>query len=133
MGEIAARQILFGQWQASAEALGHVGPGHLQVDAARMHALGSSDVEEGGDLAHYVPQQPRLEAAEAARVAVHRIDRPDGVTARAPGGAPQHGPVTADISVTDTTAQDQPARPVAGADPVDEAPHPCRPTAPAAP
>src|SRR3546814_3232150 len=67
-----------------------------------MHALGSSDVEEGGDLAHYVPQQPRLEAAEAARVAVHRIDRPDGVTALAPGGAHQLGQVIADIRGAET-------------------------------
>src|SRR5512134_3762287 len=74
---VAVRQVHLGDGAGAAGALGDVLAGHLDVDPARVGALGAMDVEERLDLLEDALEGARLVPRRRAhRIAVHRIARP---------------------------------------------------------
>src|ERR1700693_2892572 len=73
MGVVAVRQVGLGDGLGAADAFGHVLPGHLDMDAARMRAFAAVDVEEALDLGEDEVEGPRLVAGVSRLdgVAVH--------------------------------------------------------------
>ena len=121
MRQVAPLEVFARQLDASADALGHVRPRHLQVHAARMDIGGCRDGEEAFDLIDDIPDAARLEAVDLARVAVHRIDAPDRIATLAAGRAHQLGKVRLDVRRPEAPDQHQPPRDVVRIEAVDEA------------
>ena len=81
VGIVAVGEIGIRDRAGAAGALRHVLAGHLEVDTARMRALGAMDREELIDLAQDAVEWTCLEVRRRSdRVAVHGIARPNDVT-----------------------------------------------------
>ena len=85
---IPFRQRRIGYCLGAPGALGHVLPGHFDMDATGMGAFRLMDGEETPDLIGDAGEWPRLVAGRRLDgVAVHGIARPDDLTS-----FPLHGP-----------------------------------------
>ena len=120
MRVVAVLQILVPDRARAAGAFGDVLAGHLDVDAARMRALGAMHLEEALHLAQDAVEGPRLVAGRRDRVAVHRIARPDDIAAFLLHGADQLRQVVADLVGAEARDQRQPARLVLRVEQVDQ-------------
>src|SRR3546814_1071981 len=77
VGVVAVAQRLVADRLGAADALGDVLPGHLEVDAAGVAALGAVHSEEVLHLGQHAVEGPRLVAARRLDgVAVHRVAGP---------------------------------------------------------
>src|SRR3546814_14176433 len=77
MRVVAIAQRRIGNRRRAAKAFGHVLPGHLDMDAARVRAFGAVHREEALYLTQDAVERTRLVAAIGlAAVAVHRIAAP---------------------------------------------------------
>ncbi|QTK78540.1 hypothetical protein AT6N2_C0675 [Agrobacterium tumefaciens] len=76
MGVVTVGQRIRRHGARATRALGHVLAGHLDVDAARMRALGAMDLEEAFDFRQDALERARLVVVERDRVAMHGIAGP---------------------------------------------------------
>ena len=91
------------------------------MNAAGLGALGAVDGEEVAHLRQHGFEHPRLEpVARLDGVAVHRIARPDDVAALGLHRADQRGQLLSHLACAHPGIDRQPARDVAGVEPVDQ-------------
>src|ERR1700761_2329548 len=108
---IAVAEILMTDGAGAADAFGDVLPGHLQMHAAGMGALGRMDGEERFHLGKDAIKRPGLVAGVGGDgVAMHRIARPHHHTALALHRADEARQVIADLVGAETVDQGQAAR-----------------------
>src|SRR5262245_44748036 len=118
---VAVAQILMRDGARAAKAFGDVLPGHLQVNAAGMAALGRMHAEEGLHLREDAVERPRLVAGVGGDgVAVHGIARPHHDAALALDGADHAGQMLADLFIAEARDQRQAARLVVRIEHVDQ-------------
>ncbi len=118
---IAVVEVGVGNGARAAGAFGDVLPGHFQMHAAGIGALGLMHVEE---IAHFLEDQierPRLIARRRGDgIAVHRIARPQHRFALAFDRAHQRRQMLADLVGAETADQREPARLVVRIENVDQ-------------
>src|SRR4051812_2453393 len=118
---VAVAEILMRDGARAAETFGDVLPGHLEVNAAGMGALGGVDAEEGLHLGEDAVERPRLVAGIGSDgVAVHGIARPHDDAALALDRTHHAGQMLAGLFVAEARDQGQPARLVVGIEDIDQ-------------
>src|SRR3954447_10726081 len=118
---IAVVEILIGDGARAADAFGDVLPGHFQMHAAGMGALGLVDREERFYFRQHPVERPGLVAGGGGDgVAVHGIAGPDHDAAFPLHGADQGRQVITDLVGAKTVDQRQPSRLVVGIEDVDQ-------------
>ena len=120
MGVIAVLQVFRGDGAGAAGAFGDVLAGHLDMDAARMRALGAMHLEEGLHFLEDAVEWSRLIAGRLDRVAMHRIGRPHHVSAFLLHRSYQLRQMLGDLVGAEARDQRQPAGLVLGIEQVDQ-------------
>src|SRR6478672_6444342 len=118
---IAVVEVLVGDGAGAADAFGDVLPGHFQMHAAGMGALGGMDGEERLHFREHAVERPGLVArGRGDGVAVHRVAGPDDDAPFPLHGADQRRQMVADLIRAEAVDQRQPAGLIVGIEDVDQ-------------